>query len=110
MVWAWKARSRHFVQPLAPKVAVITTKRAYLPKNALFDPKVPLPAPLRKALYKHKHLGCVLEVQSRKSAILAQKVRNSAPKPGFHQKAVLGAKMTIFAKRLQTAQNTTILL
>ena len=107
MVWAWKAMSRHFFQPLAPKVVVSTKKIVSLPKSALFGPKVPLAAPLRKTLYKHKHLEGVLGAQSRKSALLAQKVRNSVPKPDFQRKVRFGREITISAKRRETSRNVT---
>ena len=65
-------------------------------------------AHLRKSLYKHKLLGGVLGAQLRKSSLFAQKGGNSAPKPDFHQKAVLGAEMPIFAERLQKSRNASI--
>ena len=56
------------------------------PQKCSLGPRMGPSGPPRKILYKHKVLGAFLEAQNRKSAFLAQKDGNSAPKPEFHQK------------------------
>ena len=56
------------------------------PQKCSLGPRMGPSGPLRKTLYKRKQMGGILEAQNRKSAFLAHKDRNSAPKPEFHKK------------------------
>ena len=77
------------------------------PKSALLGPECDFRVPCVKPFINVRFWEVFWRPKTGK-VHFTQKVRNSAPKPEFYQKAVLGAKMIIFVKRLQKSRNASI--